>query len=1767
MSRHIEDDGLRPEYDFSGGVRGKHYRAYRRGTTITHSKHEEPDTRSAGAENHGARTAQAGRGSGRQSRNMKEHGIQHEKRGREGTMLKGTSAELEQELKVLEAHEHDATDGKWLEQVVRRVAPGIVGWRIEKVWTWREWPERKEHFPTSRGGDDGVDLVAKGDDGRWIAIQCKGRGEVNGKPRTLNKEDARDFIAASAADFWHERWIVTNAAVSEHVHQKMVTLAGEGKEIRHILIGEAIAAELARRAHEGKDARTEMQDEGVDKTLTTLRRLRARESKRHPGWNPGESRATVVMPCGTGKTRVGYEISRRMTGCRLTIVLAPSIGLVRQLRLAWLDWAKRAGETLNTLAVCSDKSAATRSELVAREEARAEMDDATRWHQAELEEELDLVAWNELTGDVEGKSAGIQAWLDRAEQAKGRHVVFCTYQSGHEVADALKSTGRKTDLLICDEAHRTSGIRKARRKRQQETIRRFTLCHDADRFPAQNRVYMTATPKVFDVGEGETLNLEVNSMDDEAIFGPWAFRLTYREAVEAGFLTDYRIVAVALPREGHTQASRQAEATRERVQEQGGEGTTRRFSASLALHKLAYGLALGGGIPDPSGEGTISIGSSIAFCNRISHSKDLAEELGSEEMQKKVATLLGRAEDPVRFKVEHRDAGSNAAERAQATQRLTQGTAEKPYALTNVGIFGEGIDTPTLDAVAFIEPKRSDTETIQAVGRPMRLSPKKEMGYVIVALNIPAGAHAEAWLESRENLEGWQELGAVLKALQKHDGRIEHKLGTMLHLVAPEEAEVSEHLVVAKEQAGSTTALLWMGPTGGVEEALASHTGSVEERLEKTGSVQKVDATTAVQEPPCAAYAVDGRRRSAMAIMAVDAPYSLEGDGPEAGYRLEAPAEKVAETLNDELRKTKGRVKLRIVRKRKKRAEHKTKRTQHALRLVHAVEAEGLQADAIRLNVLEKSGLMPGPERDVNVLRETVERAAAALRDDSLETALKEQLEMTRLKQEEGNSAADGCTVAGLMLTTAAIMHARLEEGTALAGKGVTKLADIARSEEPAETMLEAWIKVLDTDYQPVFGIARDILIRITRRERRTTGLDGAVRGIARDAVEIANSYAEMGMDHAGELFNKVMGNQAADGAYFTRPIPAMILAELAVEASGEADWLDPKTWRRLSAFDPTCGSGTLLVAYGQAIKRRVQAAGARPKTIQKLHKMLVEKLLMGMDINPVSLQLAGAQLTLGDTAVRYGRMNLWQMPYGYSNGHNHDKAAKAGTLELLTDERVVGTPQDPVQEDLLERTYQDHRRATRIALNKGEPCEQEGMVDDAVETVMGRRTALMNPPFVTRETLGSKFESDEQVGVRKRIDGGQRLLDLGNPKLSGICGRTTTRPLYMALGLLCIDQNNGVLGAVAPTISLTGPSGKRERKILANELDIRWVVTCHEPNNMNVSQSTAAESLIIGARRGQTSDSNGKTCFVSLTRLPRGQAEAMSTVEALAKGEIPADGYVREVSTKRMQTGDWSAAVWCNNAIDEAVEAMSEWQELIQIGDIEGVGLRAPGDGSYTNAPGEGARRKLVNVRGEGGQKTLKARADSSMRLKNRRGENEAERRRNEQKLWEKQQREYGAHLLLCTGQNLQSGNLLAVATEERLVGMRWKPVQGIEVEHAKAIAVWINSTMGRIQMMTVKGGDVIDYPEWQPMGLKEVRIPRPDEQGIKKLAAAFDATCTVEVPRYDKGYTEIRQQWDRAVCAAINSAELDEVGQWAEMLHREPVVSPKAFYEAHNL
>ena len=338
----------------------------------------------------------------------------------------GGAEGLEQALAVLEEHDNDAGDGLWLETLVEEVGTLIQEWDIEAIYRWADWPEREEVLGEEVGPDDiGIDLVGRRKGRQWIAIQCKGKGRSReGIRRKLTKNDVKDFLSAIGSEEWADRWIVSNGDPTRN--SAMLGYALQKAQVTFVEIAGAVRRELERRNSKEEDPRTVMQAEAVQQILKKLEDIRG---ERHEEWARDEARAQAIMPCGTGKTRVGFQVARQLVDDGgLVIVMAPSIGLVRQLQGDWRALAKETETTMATLAVCSDATAGATMDAGAEDEqAQSEETDPTI--------DRGLVRTRELTGEVAQSTEKVAKWIRKRTGRKGLQVILSTYQSGHHTGE------------------------------------------------------------------------------------------------------------------------------------------------------------------------------------------------------------------------------------------------------------------------------------------------------------------------------------------------------------------------------------------------------------------------------------------------------------------------------------------------------------------------------------------------------------------------------------------------------------------------------------------------------------------------------------------------------------------------------------------------------------------------------------------------------------------------------------------------------------------------------------------------------------------------------------------------------------------------------------------------------------------------------------------------------------------------------------------------------------------------------------------------------------------------------------------------------------------------------------------------------------------------------------------------------------------------------------------------------------------------------------
>jgi len=497
-----------------------------------------------------------------------------------------TEAEKILEAAYREIEEYNAmrknapTDGKWLEGLTVRVATHIREWDIGECWSWKDWPDRKTRYRTAT--DTGIDAVGvRRSDGRLVAIQCKSRqldGKGVGNP--IAKTEINSFVGKSAHEIWAERWIVTNGAVPLGKNAIDTLPYEDDRPIRMVHIGASVQTGLKAiaRSADGQ-SRDAMQDEAVE---TAVRVLRQHVETDSGGIPKGKARGRIILPCGTGKTRIALRIVERLTPKGgLAVILCPSIALVAQIRREFLEYGDMSGD-MRTVSVCSDETAGYLNGAgKKREEGNGLADDPTL--------DTSHVSASEIKGFVTTDAGKIARWMGERAGSGTLGVVFGTYQSSHRIGEALLKAELEADVLVCDEAHRTAGLKKV--ARLEDRLRDFTVCHDDSRFPARYRVYQTATPRVYGTGQkntGRKTDWLVRDMRDETIFGVELYRKTYTEAVRNGWLTDYRIIALGVN-------DPEALETANRLAREA--GTSRQASTTVTfLRGLTMALVMGGGL-------------------------------------------------------------------------------------------------------------------------------------------------------------------------------------------------------------------------------------------------------------------------------------------------------------------------------------------------------------------------------------------------------------------------------------------------------------------------------------------------------------------------------------------------------------------------------------------------------------------------------------------------------------------------------------------------------------------------------------------------------------------------------------------------------------------------------------------------------------------------------------------------------------------------------------------------------------------------------------------------------------------------------------------------------------------------------------------------------------------------------------------------------------------------------------------------------------------
>lgn len=633
--------------------------------------------------------------------------------------------------------------------------------RFSDVWLWNEWPYSKGH-------DVGIDLVAKeADSDQYVAIQCKFYAPdylmsahdvdtffmaLNSSVKTehSDKDKFAGGIIVATTDHWNK--VLLDALLTQHIpcqHIGLSDLEDAAIDWTTILKGQGEITKYQPRPH---------QREAIDAVKEGFK---------------SADRGKLIMACGTGKTFTALRLTEEYTngkGC--VLFLAPSIALVAQ---SLREWMAQTTCKIHPIAVCSDGSASSIDDL------------------------------NDLSArDLPARATTDPTTISQLyAKFKDSHltVIFSTYQSIEKLHEAQKVGALpEFDLCICDEAHRTTGVSLVDAKTGKLNESHFVKVHQQDYIACRKRIYMTATPKIYAESarqKAKDANAELASMDDRSYFGDEFFRLPFSRAVREGLLTDYKVLVLCVDEEyvkdilneklkqDETGAIELDDAVRLVGCYNGLRKKVKLPKKPDATHEdgsydptlpdlLAYDEDFLTSDPGPMKR-------AVSFANVIKASKNYTA------MWKEVVEAIRKHDETdttfLESEMQHVDGNMDMSERAallgwlkgNAGTNANHGVSECRI-LSNARCLSEGVDVPSLDAVMFLAPRKSQVDVVQSVGRVMRTAKGKKFGYIILPIGISPKDKPEDVLDKDEK---YRVVWDVLQALRSHDDRFNAEINSI----------------------------------------------------------------------------------------------------------------------------------------------------------------------------------------------------------------------------------------------------------------------------------------------------------------------------------------------------------------------------------------------------------------------------------------------------------------------------------------------------------------------------------------------------------------------------------------------------------------------------------------------------------------------------------------------------------------------------------------------------------------------------------------------------------------------------------------------------------------------------------------------------------------------------------------------------------------------------------------------------------------------------
>lgn len=619
---------------------------------------------------------------------------------------------------------------------------------LKEVWMWHDFPFRSQFG----GSDLGIDLVAQSYDGEFWAVQCKcyldgtiiDKAEVDSFLSTSGKTFVTDSRQVS---FAHRLWISTTNKWGANAEQ---TILNQTPPVNRVSLYDL----------ENDVVDWEKLAEGVIGDGSRQKPFEVREHQQKAldaakVYFKNHDRGKMIMACGTGKTFTSLRLAEQETdGHGLVLFLVPSIALLGQMLR---EWSAQAIHDIYPICICSD-SGVVKKVSQTEDETYSTVD-------------LALPA-----------STNVDEIVRRLRYAQeyntdGMTVVFSTYQSIDVISEAQKRLlqGDKGslfngdgkygvfDLIICDEAHRTTGVTL---KGTEDS--NFVKVHYNEFLQAKKRVYMTATPRLYTdeaKSKADMAEAVLCSMDDVNLYGEEFYRIGFGAAVEKGLLSDYKVLILTINDDNISPTLKKYLTN--------ADGEVKADDAGKIVGCInALSKKIIGDAQDILKTDAEPMKKAVAFCSNIKASKEITDLLNNCKGEYLADLTDEEKQGMVDVVSKHIDGAMSAPTRDEklAWLKASPEDSNECRLLTNVRCLSEGVDVPSLDAVLFLSPRNSQVDVVQSVGRVMRTAKGKKYGYIIIPVVIPSDMDAN---EAMDKSDRFKVVWTVLNALRAHDDRFE----------------------------------------------------------------------------------------------------------------------------------------------------------------------------------------------------------------------------------------------------------------------------------------------------------------------------------------------------------------------------------------------------------------------------------------------------------------------------------------------------------------------------------------------------------------------------------------------------------------------------------------------------------------------------------------------------------------------------------------------------------------------------------------------------------------------------------------------------------------------------------------------------------------------------------------------------------------------------------------------------------------------------------